>query len=44
VEGRVYPPDQRPKDWFWSTKVVVDGGKKIGFLRVRKQDFELLSL
>ncbi len=37
VEGKVYPPDQRPRDWFSDTRVVVDGGRKVGFLKVRRR-------
>ena len=33
LEGKVIPPDQRPKDWFWKTKVVVEGGLKVGFVK-----------
>ena len=34
VEGKVYPPDIRPRDWFSDTRIVVDGGRKVGFLKV----------
>ena len=33
VEGKVYPPDQRPRAWFSDTRIVVDGGRKVGFLK-----------
>jgi len=38
ISGRVHPPSTHNSvpadpDWFWRTKVVVDGGKKSGFLR-----------
>ncbi len=35
VEGKVFPPDQRPREWFSDTRIVVDGGKKVGFLKVK---------
>ena len=43
LEGKVVPPDQRPKDWFWKTKVVVEGGVKVGFVKVRGATFSLWS-
>ena len=33
INGKVYPPEQKPKDWYWATKVVVDGGRKVGYIR-----------
>lgn len=33
IEGKVYPPDNRGQDWFWRTRVLIDGGKRIGYLK-----------
>jgi hypothetical protein len=33
INGKVYPPEQLPSDWYWKTHVVIDGGKKMGFVK-----------
>ena len=34
IEGKVAPPDPKPKDWYWATKIYLDGGKRMAFLKV----------
>ena len=34
IEGKVTPPDPKPADWYWATRILVDGGKKLTFLKV----------
>lgn len=34
IEGKIAPPDPRPKDWFWTTRISLDGGKRSAFLKV----------
>ena len=34
IEGKVIPPDPKPADWHWLTRILVDGGKKLAFLKV----------
>lgn len=29
----MYPPEPLPSDWYWRTRVIVDGGKKVGYVR-----------
>ncbi len=33
IEGKVIPPEQKPRDWAWDTKIMVDGGRKIGYVK-----------
>jgi len=33
IEGKVTPPDPKPADWYWATRILVDGGKKLAFLK-----------
>lgn len=33
IEGRVSSPEPKPENWFWTARVVVDGGKRFGFLK-----------
>ena len=33
VEGKVYPPDPKPENWLWETRILVDGGKRQAFIR-----------
>ena len=35
IEGKVTPPDPKPSDWYWATRILVDGGKKLAFLKVK---------
>jgi len=28
IEGKITPPDFKPKDWHWRTRILVDGGRK----------------
>ena len=34
IEGKVTPPDPKPSDWYWQTRILIDGGKKLAFLKV----------
>ena len=34
IEGKVTPPDPKPVDWYWATRILIDGGKKLAFLKV----------
>ena len=34
IEGKIAPPDPKPKDWYWSTRIYLDGGKRMAFLKV----------
>ena len=34
IEGKVAPPDPKPKDWYWTTKIFLEGGKRMGYLKV----------
>jgi len=33
IEGKVTPPDPKPTDWYWATRILVDGGRKLAFLK-----------
>merc|ERR1719189_2813617 len=33
IEGKVAPPDPKPKDWYWMTKIYLDGGKRMAYLK-----------
>ena len=35
VSGKVSPPDVKAPGWQANTRVHIDGGKKIGYLKVR---------
>ena len=39
IEGKVTPPDPKPADWHWATRILIDGGKKLAFLKVTISDF-----
>lgn len=39
IEGKVTPPDPKPKDWHWTTKIYLDGGKRMAYLKVRLDIF-----
>ena len=34
IEGKVAPPDPKPKDWYWTTKIYLEGGKRMAYLKV----------
>ena len=34
IEGKVVPPDPKPKDWHWTTKIYLDGGKRLAYIKV----------
>ena len=34
IEGKVAPPDFKPKDWYWTTKIYLEGGKRMAYLKV----------
>ena len=34
IEGKIAPPDPKPKDWYWATRIYLDGGKRMAFLKV----------
>ena len=34
IEGKIAPPEPKPKDWYWSTKIYIDGGKRMAYLKV----------
>ena len=33
IEGKVAPPDFKPKDWYWTTKIYLEGGKRMAYLK-----------
>jgi len=33
IEGKVAPPDPKPKDWYWTTKITLEGGKRMAYLK-----------
>jgi hypothetical protein len=33
IKGKVAPPDFKPKDWYWTTKIYLEGGKRMAYLR-----------
>ena len=33
IEGKVAPPDLKPKDWYWTTKIYLEGGKRMAYLK-----------
>jgi len=33
IEGKVTPPEPKPTDWYWATRILIDGGKKLAFLK-----------
>ena len=35
IEGKVAPPDSKPKDWYWTTKITLEGGKRMAYLKVK---------
>ena len=43
IEGKVIPPDPKPADWHWLTRILVDGGKKLAFLKVTVHEVTLLK-
>ena len=34
IEGKIAPPDIKPKDWYWTTRIFLDGGKRFAYLKV----------
>ena len=38
IEGKVTPPDPKPADWHWATRILIDGGKKLAFLKVTNEN------
>ena len=36
-EGKILPPDNKPSDWHWSTRILIDGGRRVAFLKVSFQ-------
>ena len=38
-EGKILPPDNKPQDWYWSTRILIDGGKRVAFIKVIKVCF-----
>ena len=34
IEGKISPPDVKPKDWYWTTRILLDGGKRLAYLKV----------
>ena len=34
IEGKIAPPDPKPKDWYWATRIHLDGGKRMAYLKV----------
>ena len=40
IEGKVIPPDPKPADWHWLTRILVDGGKKLTFLKVTVYNYK----
>ena len=35
IEGKVTPPDIKPNNWYWTTRILIDGGKRVAFIKVR---------
>lgn len=33
LEGKVAPPDPKPKDWYWTTQILVDGGQRLAYIK-----------
>ena len=33
IEGKVAPPDFIPEDWYWTTKIYLEGGKRMAYLK-----------
>ena len=33
IEGKLYPPEQKGPDWFAKTRILVDGSRRVGYLR-----------
>ena len=44
IEGKVAPPDPKPKDWYWTTKITLEGGKRMAYLKVKVYDLLLIVL
>ena len=34
IEGKITPPETKPKDWYWTTRILLDGGKRLAYLKV----------
>jgi len=34
IEGKIIPPDNKPKDFYWATRILIDGGKRVAFIKV----------
>ena len=34
IEGKIAPPDIKPKDWYWTTRIFLDGGKRLAYIKV----------
>jgi len=33
IEGKITPPETKPKDWYWTTRILLDGGKRLAYLK-----------
>ena len=33
-EGKILPPDNKPSDWHWTTRILIDGGRRVAFVKV----------
>ena len=34
IEGKVTPPEPNPLDWYCATRILIDGGRKLAFIKV----------
>jgi hypothetical protein len=33
-EGKILPPDNKPLNWHWTTRILIDGGRRVAFIKV----------
>jgi hypothetical protein len=33
-EGKILPPDNKPLHWHWTTRILIDGGRRVAFIKV----------
>ena len=42
IEGKITPPETKPKDWYWTTRILLDGGKRLAYLKVNNH-FQIIN-
>ena len=42
IEGKITPPETKPKDWYWTTRILLDGGNRLAYLKVNNH-FQIIN-